>query len=153
MDISNILVAPKFKDKTCLREVSLGLPDMKTWNERIAAAVAESDYKPQQIAKELGVSPPTVAAWLGAASIRPAKNITGENLLQVCRLLDIRPEWLMFAEQPMRPTTSRKISSEMAKAIDMLVELDSKGGEEREDALYFLNRLLQRKSTISEKQA
>lgn len=152
MDI-DILVAPKNKGKTCLRRLLLGLPDMKTWNERIATAIAESDYRPQQIAKELGVSPPTVAAWIGAASIRPAKNITGENLLQVCRLLEIRPEWLMFGEEPKRPTQSRKISQQMAHVIGKLIEIDSKDGEEREDTLYFLNRLLNLGSTILKKQA
>lgn len=126
---------------------------MKTWNERLAKAVAESDYRPQQIAKELNVSPPTVAAWIGAASIRPAKNITGENLLQVCRLLEISPEWLMFGEGAMRPEKSAKISPEMAQVIAQLVDIDAKGGTELEDALYFLNRLLNRGSTMSVKQA
>lgn len=126
---------------------------MKTWNERIAKAIAESDYRPQQIAKELKVSPPTVAAWIGAASIRPAKNITGENLLQVCRLLDVRPEWIIFGEGTMRSLRSEKISPQMEKAISQLIEMDLKGGEEREDALYFLNRLLGRASNMQEKQA
>lgn len=129
------------------------MPFMKTWNDRLARAVAESDYRPQQIAKELNVSPPTVAAWIGAASIRPAKNITGENLLQVCRLLGIRPEWLMFEEGPMRPEKSANISSEMAQVLAELAEIDAKGGEEREDALYFLNRLLNRGGNIMHKQA
>lgn len=126
---------------------------MKTWNDRLARAVAESDYRPQQIAKELNVSPPTVAAWIGAASIRPAKNITGENLLQVCRLLGIRPEWLMFEEGPMRPEKSANISPEMAQVLAELADIDAKGGEEREDALYFLNRLLNRGGNIMHKQA
>jgi plasmid maintenance system antidote protein VapI len=124
-----------------------------TWNDRMAKAVAESDYRPQQIAKALGVSAPTVAAWIGAASIRPAKNITGENLLQVCRLLGVRPEWLMFDEGPMKVERAAKISSEMAQVLAALAEIDAKGGEEREDALYFLNRLLNRGSNMSAKQA
>lgn len=126
---------------------------MKTWNERLARAVAESEYRPQQIAKKLNVSAPTVAAWIGAASIRPAKNITGENLLQVCELLGIRPEWLMFEEGAMRPPKDAKISPEMAQVLAALAEIDAKGGEEREDALYFLNRLLNRGSNIMHKQA
>lgn len=130
---------------------------MKTWNERIALAIEESEYGGrggrEQIAKLLNVSPPTVAAWVGAASIRPSKNITGENLLQVCELLNIRPEWLMFARGPMRPAKSDKTSPEMAALIDHLREIDSKGGIDREDALYFLNRLLSRESNMSVKQA
>lgn len=126
---------------------------MKTWNERFALAVAQSDYNREQIAKQVGASPPTVAAWIGAGNIRPAQNITGENLLKVCRLLDIRPAWLMFGEGAMRPSKSAKISPEMAQVLALLVDIDAKGGTEREDALYFLNRLLAREGNMSVKQA
>ena len=126
---------------------------MKTWNERFAKAVADSDYNREQIAKLIGASSPTVAAWIGAGSLRPAQNITGENLLKVCRLLDVRPEWLIFGEGSMRPEKSAKISPEMAQVIALLVDIDSNGGTEREDALYFLNRLLARERTMAVKEA
>lgn len=126
---------------------------MRTWNERIALAIDESPFRREQVAKELGVSPPTVAAWVGAASIRPAKTIAGDNLLKVCDLLNVRPEWLMFERGPMRPAKSDRTSTEMAELIERLREIDSKGGTEREDALYFLNRLLIREISMSVKQA
>lgn len=117
---------------------------MNTWNERLAHALAESDYNPNRISVELKVAAPTVAAWIGAGTIKPAANITGENLLKVCRLLKIRPEWLMFKEGPMRPPSGGKLSDEMQAVIELLSTIDAIGGTEREDALYFINRVLTR---------
>jgi DNA-binding Xre family transcriptional regulator len=119
---------------------------MDTWNERLAFALAESDYNALQLAQALGVSAPSVSAWLGSGAIQPAKNITGENLLRVCELLDIRPEWLMFKKGPMRPA-SVKLSAEMSAIIATLQEIDLKNGTDREDALYFINRLLQKSAS------
>lgn len=116
---------------------------MRTWNERLAYALAESDLNANKLRLELGVSAPTVSAWIGAGTIKPAENITGENLLKVCRLLNVRPEWLLFREGQMRPSVvNTQISDEMSAIIDALKEIDVTGGSEREDALYFINRLL-----------
>ena len=80
---------------------------METWNQRLAQALEASDIKnPSHLAAALGIKAPTVSAWIGAGNITPAKDIKGDNLLRVCTILDIRPEWLMFREGPMRPRTS-----------------------------------------------
>ncbi|TCK87331.1 helix-turn-helix domain-containing protein [Paraburkholderia sp. BL9I2N2] len=123
---------------------------METWNTRLAKALAESEYKPHQLAQALGVKTPSVSAWLGAATIQPAKNITGENLLRVCKLLNIRPEWLMFKEGAMRPSSS-KLSDEMLEIIERLKEIDRIQGSEREDAVYFINRLLRKEDRSQQK--
>lgn len=115
---------------------------MTTWNERLAQALAASEYKPHQFAQALGLKTPSISAWIAAGTIAPAKNITGENLLRVCKLLEIRPEWLMFDKGPMRPVRNTHISDEMKAVIDALIRIDAIGGSEREDALYFINRLL-----------
>lgn len=116
---------------------------METWNERLAKALKESEYNPHQLAQALGVKTPSVSAWLGSGTIQPAKNITGENLLRVCELLNIRPEWLMFKKGAMRPAPT-KISDEMAEIISALQDIDRMQGTEREDAVYFINRLLRK---------
>jgi hypothetical protein len=126
---------------------------METWNDRLAHAIRESDFKPHQLAQALNIKTPSLSAWIGAGSIQPAKNLTGENLIRVCQLLDIRPEWLMFREGAMRPPKKTTITPEMAAIIAELELLDAKGGNEREDALYFINRLLKRESTVMAKQA
>jgi hypothetical protein len=115
---------------------------MTTWNERLAQALAASEYKPHQFAQALGLKTPSISAWIAAGSIAPAKNLTGENLLRVCKLLEIRPEWLMFNEGPMRPPPRRGLSPEMQEIFETLERIDREGGKERDDALYFMNRLL-----------
>lgn len=115
---------------------------METWNQRLAHAIAESDYKPHQLAQALNIKTPSLSAWIGAGNIQPAKNLTGENLVRVCQLLNIRPEWLMFREGQMRPAPKRDISDEMQRIFDTLEEIDRINGTEREDAIYFINRLL-----------
>lgn len=115
---------------------------METWNERLALALAESEYNQNSLSVVLKVAAPTVAAWVAAGSIKPAANINGENLLKVSRLLNIRPEWLLFREGPMRPPPKGKLSPEMQKIIETLETLDQDGGKKRDDALYFMNRLL-----------
>jgi DNA-binding Xre family transcriptional regulator len=114
---------------------------MDTWNERLAKALAESEYNAHQLAQAMKVKTPSVSAWLGSGSIQPAKNITGENLLRLCELLHICPEWLIFKKGPMRPLGA-KLSEEMAAIVAALQEIDRSGGTEREDAVYFINRLL-----------
>jgi DNA-binding Xre family transcriptional regulator len=79
---------------------------MKTWNERFAEVLAESGMKKSALATTLGVSAPTVQAWVGAPGVAPAVNITGENLLKVCRLLHVNPEWLILARGPKRDAGS-----------------------------------------------
>ncbi|CAG9262146.1 helix-turn-helix domain-containing protein [Paraburkholderia caribensis] len=73
---------------------------METWNKRLARALNESDYTPHSLAAELGVKAPSVAAWIGAASITPARDIKADNLLKVCQLLKVRPEWVVFGRPP-----------------------------------------------------
>lgn len=115
---------------------------METWNQRFARALAESEYNMNKLRLELGVSAPTVSGWAAAGGIKPIENISGENLLKVCRLLNVRPEWLLFREGPMRPPPARKLTPEMLAVVEALEEIDRSGGTEREDALYFMNRLL-----------
>jgi len=126
---------------------------MDTWNKRLATALAESEYTGNSLATRMGVAAPTVSAWIAAGTIQPAKNINGENLLRVCQILNIRPEWLMFREGPMRPPSGTKLSEEMRRIVEALAEIDRAGGTEREDALYFVNRLLLKDARTQEKSA
>ncbi|MEZ7524036.1 hypothetical protein [Burkholderia vietnamiensis] len=53
-----------------------------------------------KLAGEVGVSTPTFAAWIGAGNIKPAQDITANNLFKVCRLLKVRPEWVLSNQPP-----------------------------------------------------
>jgi len=99
---------------------------METWNNRLLKALEESTFNKNSLAERVGVSAPTVSAWVGAAGINPAKTIAGDNLLKVCRALNIRPEWLMFREGPMRASS---VDPELAAAIDLIATLPVKARE------------------------
>lgn len=124
---------------------------MDTWNKRLAAALAESEYTANAFATALGVSAPTVSAWIGAGTITPARNLTADNAIRVCQLLKIRPEWLLFREGPMRPANQQNLSAEMQAIITALIGIDQTKGPVREDAIYFINRLLRPENKGSEK--
>ncbi|WP_412021516.1 hypothetical protein [Burkholderia cepacia] len=53
-----------------------------------------------KLAGEVGVSTPTFMAWIGAGAVKPAQDITANNLFKVCRLLQIRPEWVLSGAPP-----------------------------------------------------
>lgn len=73
---------------------------METWNQRLAKALAESDYTANRLAGEIGVSAPTLAAWVGAANIKPAQDIRADHLFKVCERLKVRPEWVLYRRPP-----------------------------------------------------
>lgn len=78
---------------------------MTTWNQRMAKALAESTYEGNvnRFAAAVGVSAPSVAGWVAAASIKPAQDIKAMHLMEACRLLNVRPEWILYESGPMRP--------------------------------------------------
>lgn len=78
---------------------------METWNQRLAQAVADSGRTPNSIAVELKIAAPTLAAWIGAANIKPAQDINANNLFRVCALLGVRPEWVLYRRGPKREGT------------------------------------------------
>lgn len=75
---------------------------METWNQRLKKAVDEKGLAPNAFARNIGVSAPTVAAWLGAGTIRPAKDIKADHLWKACDYLGIRPEWVLGKRVPMK---------------------------------------------------
>ncbi|TGB34377.1 hypothetical protein [Burkholderia thailandensis] len=115
---------------------------METWNERLALALRESAYNPNQLATEIGVRAPTIAAWIGAANITPAQNITADNLFKVCEKLKVRPEWVLYRRGPKNAShqmeevpeaviAMRELSQEMEAIVAALCEIDKKGGQRR----------------------
>lgn len=76
---------------------------MKTWNQRLAEALRDSpDYQGNvnRFAGAVGVSAPSVAAWVGAGTITPARDIKAAYLIEACRLLHVTPEWILFGRGP-----------------------------------------------------
>jgi len=84
---------------------------METWNQRLKKAVDEEGLAPNAFAREIGVSAPTVAAWLGAGNIRPAKDIKADHLWKACERLGIRPEWVLGKRVPMKLADDSKLTA------------------------------------------
>ena len=96
---------------------------METWNNRLAKALKNSGMTKSAVAAETGVSVPTLSAWVGAGNITPATTITAENLIRVCRVLKVRPEWILFREGPPEVDAD---SEEFFDDFAMLQRLDVK---------------------------
>ncbi len=62
---------------------------METWNERLTRAREDKKLNKTALAKAVGVSQPTVSDWESGV-MKP----NGDNLLAVCRILGITPDWL-----------------------------------------------------------
>lgn len=96
---------------------------METWNQRLARAIAESEYTPNAIATKLGVSAPTVAAWIGAGTIQPAKDITARNLFGVCTLINVTPEWVLLRKGAKKATDGANPVGPSVNTHDKQVEI------------------------------
>ncbi|WP_432778171.1 helix-turn-helix transcriptional regulator [Burkholderia gladioli pv. alliicola] len=108
----------------------------------MALALAEKiqrdeHYSPSKLAKEVGVSAPTVASWIGAKNITPAININAENLFKACECLGVRPEWILFRRGPKHPMgnaandAARTLSPEMQAIVESLIDIDSDESSKR----------------------
>jgi hypothetical protein len=75
---------------------------MKTWNERLAYSMELAGVNPHTLSTRCGVGQSTVSAWLGAGKLKPSADIRATTMMQVCKVLDVRPEWLMLGTPPMR---------------------------------------------------
>lgn len=71
---------------------------MKTWHERLREAFngmpEEKKMTKKALADKLGIKPSSVSDWFTETT----KEISGENLLNLCDALEIDPHWLMFGK-------------------------------------------------------
>lgn len=67
---------------------------MKNWHQRLTFAREKRKIKKSAFAKLVGVSAPTVTDWENGDT----KRMDGENLVKVCRALDITADWLLYGD-------------------------------------------------------
>lgn len=71
---------------------------METWNDRLAQARKDRKLTKTALAKAVGVSQPTVTDWESGEN-KPK----GDNLLALCRVLSVTPEWLTKGQSSLAP--------------------------------------------------
>lgn len=73
---------------------------MKTWNERLTDALAESGLGIAEFARRADISHVSVLRWTGTPTMKPAQDAYASSLLRACRVLDVRLEWMLEGELP-----------------------------------------------------
>lgn len=61
------------------------------WNERLKQARTAKNMNKSEMARQLGVSAPTVTQWESGT----IASLSGKNLANICQLLDVSAEWLL----------------------------------------------------------
>ncbi|MBU7436491.1 helix-turn-helix domain-containing protein [Paraburkholderia fungorum] len=100
---------------------------MDTWNNRITEARELRRMKQADLARECGVSAPTVSSWESGG----IKTLEASNMLTICRVLRIDPYWLVFGmDKSKAPVTDQKgsLSREAARLISWVERVDGLGG-------------------------
>jgi transcriptional regulator with XRE-family HTH domain len=117
--------------------------------ERLELVLSETGVDQSELGRAMGVTKGAVSQLLKGE----IKSLKLEYAVGIQERFGYSAVWLVLGKGPVRTEQSTKLSPEMAQVFAVLAEIDAKGGEEREDALYFLNRLLNRGVNIMHKQA
>ncbi|MRV72535.1 helix-turn-helix domain-containing protein [Duganella sp. FT92W] len=90
------------------------------WHNRLTQARLAKNIKKSDFAKLIGVSAPTVTQWENGET----KKIEGSNLVRVCSVLEISPEWLLHGTSEMAIEPGLHIPGAMRVVV---VDEDSPG--------------------------
>lgn len=88
------------------------------WNQRLTQAREAKNLSKSALARLLKISAPTMTHWESGE----IESIKGENLMRLCRALDITEEWLMNGKEPMRQAAP-SLGNTMAATCETADEL------------------------------
>ena len=98
------------------RLATLSKPEV-SWKTRLFSILQVKKVSRQTVAAELGVSEAAISLWLNGPN-----NVTAENLVKLCRLLEIRPDWLMMGELPIdRSQNATPQKSQFDQTLEKLI--------------------------------
>ncbi|MFK3846637.1 XRE family transcriptional regulator [Stenotrophomonas sp. NPDC078853] len=72
-----------------------------TFSQRMAAALAESQLTVRRLAELAKTSPGQVSQWQTEGKVQP-ENVKADVLERICAVLQVRPRWMLYGEDPMR---------------------------------------------------
>jgi transcriptional regulator with XRE-family HTH domain len=113
-----------------------------TLSERIRDRLNELEMTAAELARQVGIKPPSVFLWLDGTT----KSIKGQNLLRAAAALKVTPDWLATGKGPKlldassTPQTVKETRSYygdplIGEAIELLEKMQPR---ERADAVSFL---------------
>ena len=70
-----------------------------TFGQRLERAMMDEGYTQASLGRAMGLSRAAINQLIHGSS----KGMKPENLITVCRLLRVRPEWLALGEEPRQP--------------------------------------------------
>lgn len=84
------------------------------WNQRLTQARSAQMIKKSALATMLGVSPATISQWESGVT----REIKGENLTNLCRILKVTPDWLLHGVVDQQPDGPAAVSGAMDVAVE-----------------------------------
>lgn len=103
---------------------------MTNWNARVTEARQKRGLTKAALARECGVSGPTVTDWESGA----IKSLEAANLLKICDVLGVDPWWLVLGKDKGKaPITDQKtpLSNEARRLISWVERADALGDPAR----------------------
>ena len=96
---------------------------MPTMAERIKRARESAGYEtPTALSKAVKVNREAVLQWEGGTT----KNLKGDVLLRLAKVLDVRPEWILHGTGQMKSTQGVAVSKEEMQMLNAFRNLHSK---------------------------
>lgn len=86
-----------------------------TLSERIRKAMANAGISQVELARRVGIAPPSVHGWLTGK----AKFLRGENLLRAAKALNVSEEWLATGKGSPTPNPEPDTASFQAKRVEI----------------------------------
>ena len=123
---------------------------MANWNARVTEARQNKGLTKAALARECGVSGPTVTDWESGA----IKTLEASNLLKICDVLGVDPWWLVLGKgKGKAPITDQKtpLSNEARKLILWVEHVDGLGDPARKFFTH-IHAALQVASTLTQVQ-
>ena len=97
----------------------------------MALAVSESSMSVRKIAELAKTSPGQVSQWQTEGKVQ-AENVKADVLERICRVLGVRPRWMLYGEEPMRGDHDAPVIAVAAPATDSdyvrVQQLDAEAG-------------------------
>jgi len=110
------------------------------WFERLRQVREAKGMKKAHLAKAIGVQPPTITEWENGVTVTPS----GANVLALCRVLNVTPEWLMEGPRGGQHSQNQTYFGSDEKIAKAVALLESMPEDDQDQALAILDTIAAR---------